>query len=278
MLIKRPISKHYPVLAPLIREIRISAKSIRYIDTRYLLTKTKSPFPYKVYRSKSPLYRKLGSTPKDLQEAKVINLNKVIPLFNDLEIKPNQILSFWNVIGRPTYKRGFVDGMLLSDGKVITGVGGGLCQLANMLYWIFLHSPITVLEHHHHSYDIFPDSGRVLPFGSGASVFYNYIDLQFLNATKYSYRLNFWIKDGYLHGDLHSNTNMPYSYSVTEKDHHFYKEDNKVYRHNVLYKQVFDKSSGNLLEEHLIRKNDAKVLYQIEETVSPVPSKNIVIF
>ncbi|MFJ8513275.1 VanW family protein [Lysinibacillus xylanilyticus] len=51
--------------------------------------------------------------------------------------------------------------------KVKTGVGGGICQLANLLYWMALHTPLIVTERHHHSFDPFPDSGRTLPFGSG---------------------------------------------------------------------------------------------------------------
>ena len=79
--------------------------------------------------------------------------------------------------------------MQLSQGKVTVGVGGGLCPLANLIHWMGLHSPLQLTERHHHSFDPFPDEGRVLPFGSGASLFYNYVDLRFRNPTDQTLQL-----------------------------------------------------------------------------------------
>nr|WP_241774663.1 MULTISPECIES: VanW family protein [Lysinibacillus] len=33
-------------------------------------------------------------------------------------------------------------------GEVKTGIGGGICQLANLLYWMALHTPLIVTERH----------------------------------------------------------------------------------------------------------------------------------
>ena len=64
-----------------------------------------------------------------------------------------------------------------------SGVGGGICQLANLLHWMVLHSPLTVVERSEHSFDPFPDNGRVLPWGVGCSIAYNYVDLVVRNDT-----------------------------------------------------------------------------------------------
>ena len=50
-------------------------------------------------------------------------------------------------------------------------MGGGLCQLANLLYWMALHTPLAVVERHHHSFDPFPDENRTLPSGRAAVSF-----------------------------------------------------------------------------------------------------------
>ena len=73
--------------------------------------------------------------------------------------------------------------MRLSDGARGAGVGGGICQLANLLHWMVLHSPLTVVERSEHSFDPFPDNGRVLPWGVGCSIAYNYVDLVVRNDT-----------------------------------------------------------------------------------------------
>jgi vancomycin resistance protein VanW len=68
--------------------------------------------------------------------------------------------------------------MELYFGEARLGIGGGLCQIANLLKWLAIHSPLTVTERHHHSFEPFLDDRRVLPFGSGATIFYNYGDFQ----------------------------------------------------------------------------------------------------
>ena len=56
---------------------------------------------------------------------------------------------------------------MISSGGFRSGVGGGLCQLANMVHWLLLNSPLTVTELHHHSDALFPDERRTVPFGTG---------------------------------------------------------------------------------------------------------------
>ena len=44
-----------------------------------------------------------------------------------------------------------------------------------------LHTDLTVVERSEHSFDPFPDKGRVLPWGVGCSIAYNYVDFTFRN-------------------------------------------------------------------------------------------------
>ncbi len=176
---RKPLSVIFPQLAPHIRQVKIGYKNIKYLQPKYKLQRDGTSSNFRIYKHKSLLRRRLGDSDPVLQEQKVKNLQIAVKHFNNRVIKPNQVFSFWKLLGNPSYERGFVDGMILANGKVTIGVGGGLCKIANLLYWLCLHSPLTVKEQHHHQLDIFPDSGRVLPFGSGSGVFYNYGDLQF---------------------------------------------------------------------------------------------------
>ena len=124
------------------------------------------------------LRRKLGDSDPRLQEQKITNLKQAVKNLNGVVILPGKFFSLWSIVGEPSAKNGYVNGMLLSGGKVIEGMGGGLCQLSNFLFWIFLHVPSEVVQRYHHSIDVFPDSGRVLPFGSGATILYNFIDCE----------------------------------------------------------------------------------------------------
>lgn len=71
-----------------------------------------------------------------------------------------EYFSFCHLVGRPTRKRGYVEGMELSFDEARSDVGGGICQLSNLIHWIAIHSPLVVVERSNYSYDLFPDEGR----------------------------------------------------------------------------------------------------------------------
>lgn len=111
--------------------------------------------------------------------------------------------------------------MLISRGKVVEGIGGGLCQLANLFYWIFLHAPVEIVERYHHSLDVFPDSGRVLPFGSGATIVQNYIDLQIKNISQEPLQIKIWLTDTHLKCQLLAPNPIKQKFHIFEKNHTF---------------------------------------------------------
>lgn len=262
--LKNRIKKCVPAVSKVARQLRVLKKSTQYLNTGFLLNKTDKYMLFKVYYSQSLLRRKLGNVDMSLQEAKIKNLNLAVPKFNYITIRPGQTFSFWKILGEPTYRKGYVDGMLLCEGKIITGVGGGLCQLANMIHWLFLHTCMDVMEHWHHDYDVFPDSGRCIPFGSGAGVMFNYVDLQYKNNTNETYTLSLCLTNTHLKGYIYSDTLQTAKVKVSEEDHRFYKEHDVVFRENKLYKEIIDKHTGNIIGRTLIRHNKSKVLYGIE--------------
>lgn len=125
-----------------------------------------------------------------------------------------------------------------------------------------LHSPLTVLERHHHSFDPFPDSGRVLPFASGATVMYNYRDLRLKNNTNQIFQLKLWLDDKCLNGDLRSDKEMNVKYHVYEKNHFFEQKEKDYFRSNELWREVKNKGRGAIdLKDEFIVRNYAEVKY-----------------
>ena len=139
--------------------------------------------PYLRAEHATPLLRRLRGEDMALQRSKVTNLRLAAARLDGLTLRPGETLSFWRAVGKPTRRRGYVEGMILRNGRAASGVGGGLCQMTNLLYWMTLHTPLTVTERWRHGYDVFPDSNRTQPFGSGATCFYNYMDLMVRNDT-----------------------------------------------------------------------------------------------
>ena len=165
---------------------------------------------------RSGLLRPLQDVDMWLQQNKIINLSRAVPCLDGLVLQPGKILSYWYLIGAPSRRKGYVLGMILRNGIVQTGIGGGLCQLSNLIYWITPHTPLTVRERWRHGYDVFPDAGRTQPFGSGATCAYNHIDLQIENRTEHSFQLRLWMDKNDLHGEWRSTVPAQATYRIRE--------------------------------------------------------------
>ncbi len=252
----------FPFLKQPIIVSRIFVTKIRN-RIKFPIAREKSNVFYKnvVARHQSVLMRKLGKSDQNLQKNKIINLKRACHDLNGLIIKPNEVFSLWEIIGRPTYSRGYVDGMLLSNGGVQKGVGGGLCQLSNFLCWLLLHADTKIIERYHHSWDVFPDSGRVLPFGSGATCFYNFLDLKVKNISHAPLQIKIWVTDTHLKGQLLSEKNHEIKFSIKQENHAFIRHSSRYYRFNQIWR-VARKHGSELVKERIFT-NLAPVRYQV---------------
>ncbi|MEB3158517.1 MAG: VanW family protein [Synechococcus sp.] len=223
-----------------------------------------TPLPVVLVHHQSVLLRRLGDTDPQLQHNKVVNLGLAVPHLHGLLIPPGATISIWHRVGYPSAGKGYQPGVQLSQGKVSVGIGGGLCQLANLIHWMGLHTPLELIERHHHSFDAFPDSGRLLPFGSGASLFYNYRDLRFRNPTSQTMQLMVWLSDTHLCGEIRAETEGPYAYEVVEKDHRFEQEGDALYRCNSIWQRRLNPLTNACIDEHLLYSNRSRVMYDID--------------
>lgn len=246
---------------------RIRRLLISKIDgKKYSSRKQKEKLPFRVKKHQSKLIRKLGEADMTLQYNKIENLKIVLECLNGLLIKPGETFSFYKIVGRPTKQRGFKEGIELSFGKARAGIGGGICQSTNLLHWLALHSPLTITERHHHSIDPFPDDGRVLPWASGSAVFYNYLDFQLTNDTKWIFQINLWLTEKTIDGEIRVNEELDFAYHVFETDHKFLKKGNEYFRANKIWRKKIAKfQSGKLIDKELMYDNYGKVLYQPTE-------------
>lgn len=221
-----------------------------------------NPFKYAYFKHQTPLVRNLRDVDMWLHSNKIINLNIAIKQINNLILYPGETFSYWKAIGKPTKRKGYVEGMVLFYGQFKTGMGGGLCQLSNLIYWITLHTPLQVTERHRHSYDVFPDSSRTQPFGSGATCSYNYLDLKIYNHTDQPYQLRIHMDEKHLIGEWRSTSEGIHSYQVYEKDHRIEQAYWGGYvRHNSIYRKVFN-SEGVLVGDDFVTENHALMMYQ----------------
>ncbi len=220
------------------------------------------PLPYVVFRHKTPLFRALRNVDMWLQHNKITNLHIAANQLTGVVVQPGETFSYWYLIGKPTSRKGYKEGMILSHGNVTSGTGGGLCQLSNLIYWMTLHSPLTVTERYRHSYDVFPDTNRKQPFGSGATCFYNYMDLQIGNRTDCCYQLNVEVTNTHLVGEWRSDTPPMHTYEIYEREHWITPEYWGGYvRHNTIYRKVLNLDRVEV-DDQFIAENHAIMMYE----------------
>lgn len=209
----------------------------------------------------TPLLRNLKDVDMALQRSKVTNLKLAAERLDGILIRPGETFSYWRCVGNPCRRRGFVEGMVLRGGKVCSGVGGGLCQMSNLIYWMALHTPLTVVERHHHGYDVFPDANRTQPFGSGATCAYPHADLMLRNDTDETFQLAVRVGERDLEGSILGETPPAFRYEIVERDGEMRSEYwGGCTRHNRIVRRVFA-LDGQLLWEENAAENHAVMMY-----------------
>lgn len=231
--------------------------------TRFAKERKDTPLPVLVYNHNSLIRRRLGNVNMQLQENKAKNLALAVTHINGLVIHPGETFSVWKMIGRTSKRKGYKEGLTIEKGKPAQGIGGGMCQLSNLIHWMVLHSDLTITEHHHHDgLDLFPDYGRQIPFGTGTSISYNYIDYRVKNNTDNTYQLRLWVDDEYLCGELRAEKPQPHTFHIHAENEFFSRENGVIFRNGQVYRDVIDRKTGKCVESQLIRTNHAKVMYE----------------
>lgn len=141
-------------------------------------------------------------------ENKIKNILIASEIINQTIIHPDEIFSFWHLVGRPAHRRGFREGRMLIRGKTDTEIGGGLCQLSGLLYHLSLLAGLEVLERHAHSVDIYREEERFTPLGADAAVVFGRKDLRVENRYHFPIRFKIHFQEDSLTGRLESREKL----------------------------------------------------------------------
>ncbi len=245
------------------KEFFIAKRQVNWLmgDSKFAKVNHKTNLEHSLIKHKSFLLRPLKNVDMYLQHNKVPNLKIAIRHLHKVVIQPGQTFSIWKLVGRPTKSKGYLDGLILHNGHISKGTGGGLCQLGNLLYWMALHTPLTIKERWRHSYDVFPDINRTIPFACGATLSYNYIDLQLQNETDHTFQINLWLDKEYLNGEITCDTDLQLTFEIYETDHMFNHQWWGGYtRHNKIWKKITNLVDGSTTED-LVTENNAIMMY-----------------
>ena len=222
---------------------------------------TAEKLPVTVSSHSSGIIKRAKGVDLKTQENKMVNIMLSCEKINGIIIRPNEVFSFWKTVGNASKRKGFKSGRVLRKNKLVTGIGGGLCNLSNTIHLLILHSPLEVTEFHSHSDALAPDEGKRIPFSAGTSVCYNNLDYRFRNNTDRDVQLLLRCENEVLYAELRALEGFTTSYRLVEENHHFKKEDSKYYRISKIYKVTYDNLTGDISEKKLVLDNHSEVMF-----------------
>ena len=239
-----------------LRNVRDFSRGVRFAET-----KSDEKLPNVISHYESVLIKKGPGIDPRTQENKAVNVEIASSKINGIIIRPGETFSFWKLVGKITAKRGYLEGRVIKNGVLVTGVGGGLCNLANTVNNLILHSPLQITEFHKHSDALASDIGHRVPMANGTSVNYNYIDYRFVNNTDQDVQILLWCDEVNSIGELRSEKEIPFRFELSEEGHHFEKEGDEYFRVSKIFKDKIDKESGEVVERELIWNNHSRVMF-----------------
>ncbi|MDO8685620.1 MAG: VanW family protein [Clostridiales bacterium] len=96
--------------------------------------------------------------------------------------------SFNNVVGPRSEEEGYKTAHIYVAGRIIDGIGGGICQVSTTLYNTVLFSDLEVTERRNHSFTV-----PYVPKGRDATVSYGTQDFKFKNSTPWPVKISAWV-------------------------------------------------------------------------------------
>ena len=217
--------------------------------------------PYVWKGHMSMMLRPLAGVDMQLQRNKVQNLRLAAKQIDGVVVAPGETFSLWALVGRPTRRKGYLDGLVISEGPLRKGSCWRIvpaCQFNPLYGFTYADESDRTASPYRRTFS--RDAGRRVPFGTGTSIVYKNCDYRFQNTTPYPVQIKVWLQDGMLMGEIRSNEALKERYRLKEENHHYTKETDGYYRNSFVY-QVLSDSDGKELQKNLILQNHSKVLF-----------------
>jgi len=113
------------------------------------------------------------------QDGRDININLAATAIRGRVLGVGEVFSLNADTGPRNRGTGYKESLIFSNGKVVPGVGGGVCQVSSTTYQAALRAGLEIVERRSHSMAV----SYIAP-GLDATTFYPIVDLKFRNTTR----------------------------------------------------------------------------------------------
>ncbi len=227
---RKRVTEFFPGLLPLRKRQRVVCfyAGMGLDRNRYAQERKIDELPWVQHSNFSPLYNTKTGYDMTYQENKVFNLNLAAREMDGLLIRPGETFSFWKAIRGADREIPYKEGLTVVNGKMTVARGGGLCQLSNLLFELFLYSPLEIRERKGHKKKEFPDSGTALA-GLDATVSEGWADLKVRNSTQQVFQIKLALTGERIYGILRTDQRPEMYYKVRNENLVYRRAGGKVY-------------------------------------------------
>lgn len=229
---RKRLTQVFPALLPLRKWQRKKLFYFKMQADENLYSKkiSKEILPHKVFETSSLMVNENSGFDMKYQFNKVHNLRLAARTINHIIIEPRETFSFWQLVRWADKNERYRDGLNLVDGEIVGSYGGGLCQLSNMLFWLFLHTPLTIVERYGHDTEFFPATNEELPCGIDATINEGWLDLKVKNDTENTFQIIVDFDDKYMYGRILSHRKLDTKYEVFNSEVTYIREEGKIHQ------------------------------------------------
>lgn len=265
---QKHITQRFPWLLPLRRRQRLFCfYTGMWLDGhRYAREKKTACLPHLIFEARSPLYNTKTGFDMAYQHNKVFNLKLAAVPLQGMLIRPEETFSFWKRVKNADRQTPYKEGLIVVNGKMTTAPGGGLCQMSNLLFWMFLHTPLEVIERYGHTAREFPDEEDG-PVGVDATVSEGWLDLKAKNKTQATYQIHLSFTKTEMIGRLYSDVRPPVRYEITNGRTWYTRKQGEVTEHAEVLRKVIPHGSEEEARNEVLYINHCKIGYALPETV-----------
>ena len=128
---------------------------------------------------------------------------------NGTVLQPGGEFSYNKVVGERTVAAGYRNAKVFENGRVVDGLGGGICQVSSTIYNAALYANLEIVERRNHSFSVV-----YTPLGQDATVVMGAIDFRFRNNTKYPVKIVSSVSGGLCTVSILGTMDQPYKVEI----------------------------------------------------------------
>lgn len=132
------------------------------------------------------------------------NLEVACVKMNNRLMMPGEVFSLMQSIGPVDTANGYKAAPIILNGKLIPGVGGGICQVATTVYNAVLNAELEIVQRQNHSMPV-----AYVPLGHDAAVSGSTLDFKFTNNMEFPIFLQAYALNNKLYVNIYGKETRP---------------------------------------------------------------------